>query len=58
MELLEPDQRLAKSTLRRGWLLVLLVMVVFIILTKVFPAGETGGPTPPLPAAGAAAPSH
>lgn len=58
MELLEHDQRFEKSTLRRGWLVVLLIMVVFIILTKVFPAGETRSPTPSAAVTGTAAPSH
>ena len=58
MELLEPDQRFEKSALRRGWLVVLLIMVIFIVLTKVFPAGEAPDRAPPAPLTGVAAPSH
>jgi hypothetical protein len=58
MELLEPEQRFEKSALRRGWLLVLVVMVIFIVLTKVFPAREAPDRAPPVPLTGVTAPSH
>ncbi|HTY66758.1 MAG TPA: hypothetical protein VMH36_08910 [Alphaproteobacteria bacterium] len=35
------SSRLDKSTLRRGWLLVLFVMAIFIALTKIFPSQPT-----------------
>jgi hypothetical protein len=49
--------RLNKSALRRGWLLVLLVMAAFIALTKVFPS-RPATPTTPPQFTGAATPSR
>jgi hypothetical protein len=49
--------RLDKSTLRRGWLLVLLVMAVFIALTKIFPSEPTS-PTVASQSSDVAKPSH
>jgi hypothetical protein len=46
--------RLDKITVRRGWLILLLIMLGFIALTKVFP----GAPPSPAPVTGVAKPSH
>jgi len=51
------SNRLEKSTLRRGWLLVLLVMAVFIALTKIFPSQPTS-PTVASQPSDVAPPSH
>lgn len=49
--------RLSKSAVRRGWLLVLLVMAIFIALTKIFPSQPTS-PTVAPQATDATPPSH
>ncbi len=49
--------RLGKSAVRRGWLLVLLVMAIFIALTKIFPS-QPASPTVASPPGDVAKPSH
>lgn len=44
----EHGEKLERSTIRRGWLLVLILMLCFIALTKIFP-GQTVRPVSPPP---------